>query len=76
MGSFFGYSEISILNPQIRYFHKYVNFHFLKNSEASIPGGGPKKSKNRLFENSLGVYPDVRAVSEEQCGCCFAPKKV
>ena len=31
-GSFIGYSEISNFNPQMKYFHKKVNFRFFKNA--------------------------------------------
>ena len=30
LGSFFGHSEISILNPQTKYFYKNVNMEFSK----------------------------------------------
>ena len=33
MGSFRAYPEISILNPQMRYFQKNVNYPFVKNDD-------------------------------------------
>ena len=32
MGSFIGYSEISIFNPQSKYFYSNVNFQLFKNA--------------------------------------------
>ena len=39
-------------------------------------GGSQKIEKIVFFQKLLGLYTDVRAVSEGHCGCCFAPKKV
>ena len=49
IGTFKGYPEISILNPQMRYFQKNVNYTFFKNGD--FGGVRPRK----LSLNKIGV---------------------
>ena len=72
MGTFRGYPEISILNPQMRYFQKNVNYPFFKNGDF----GGYDLENWVWTKSALWICPNLRGVPKIWGAAKGCPKPV
>ena len=72
MRTFRGYPEISILNPQMRYFQKNVNYPFFKNGDF----GGYDLENWVWTKSALWICPNLRGVPKIWGAAKGCPKPV